>query len=55
MSVCILAIFKNEADGLEEWLQHYLDLGVSHFYLIDNDSTDNFMPIIEKYKKNITL
>ena len=49
------AIFKNESHGLEEWLLNHLNEGVEHFYLINNGSTDNFMPIIEKYNKYITL
>lgn len=49
------AIFKNESNGLEEWLLNHLNEGVEHFYLINNGSTDNFMPIIEKYNKYITL
>lgn len=53
LSIC--AIFKNESGGLEEWLQHYINEGVEHFYLIDNGSTDNYLPIIEKYNNYITL
>lgn len=49
------AIFKNESYGLEEWILHHLNEGVEHFYLINNGSTDNFMPIIEKYNQYITL
>lgn len=49
------AIFKNEAHILEEWLQHYIYHGVEHFYLINDGSTDNYMPILDKYKDYITL
>jgi len=51
----ILAIFKNEAHILEEWINLHLKEGVEHFYLINNDSTDNYMNIIEKYKDFISL
>lgn len=53
--LCILAIFKNEAHILEEWINIHLKEGVEHFYLINNDSTDNYMEIIDKYKNYITL
>ncbi len=43
------AIFKNESHILSEWLQHYLSEGVDHFYLIDNGSNDNYMPLLERY------
>jgi hypothetical protein len=51
LSVC--AIFKNEAPWLKEWIvYHNAVLGVDHFYLYNNDSTDNYKevlaPFIEK-------
>jgi len=52
---CILTIFKNETTAMDEWLQHHLSQGVSHVFMIDNGSTDDFMPIIKKYEKYITL
>ena len=52
---CIVAIFKNESEILEEWITHYLREGCSHFFLIDNDSTDKYIHIINKYINKITL
>lgn len=49
----IVAVFKNEAMGMEEWLNHYIMQGVEHFYLIDNGSTDNYKEIFSKFN-NIT-
>uniref|UniRef100_A0A6C0I4E1 Uncharacterized protein n=1 Tax=viral metagenome TaxID=1070528 RepID=A0A6C0I4E1_9ZZZZ len=46
---CIMAIFKNETMNLKIWLDHYLWQGVEHFYLIDNDSNDNPMSILQEY------
>jgi hypothetical protein len=40
---------------MDEWLQHHISQGVSHFFLIDNDSSDDFLPIIKKYSEYITL
>lgn len=54
-SLTIGAMFKNEADSMEEWLLHYLHRGVDHFYLINDESNDDFMDIISSYKKYITL
>lgn len=48
-------MFKNESEILKEWLEHYLDEGVEHFYLIDNGSDDNFIEVIEPYMNHITL
>ena len=45
----ILAIFKNETMNLKLWIDHYLWQGVEHFYLIDNDSDDNPLDILQEY------
>ena len=31
----IVAIFKNEAIAMREWLEHYIRQGVEHFYIIN--------------------
>lgn len=52
---CIVSIFKNESEILEEWINHYINEGCLQFFLIDNGSTDNYLPIINKYNKYIDL
>jgi hypothetical protein len=49
MKICVVAIFKNESHVLKEWLEHYLREGVDTFLLIDNDSSDNYKPILEPF------
>jgi glycosyltransferase involved in cell wall biosynthesis len=51
------AIFKNESHSIKEWIMHYLHHGVEHFYLINDNSTDNFMEILQEYidKDIVTL
>lgn len=51
----LCAVFKNESHILSEWIQHYLQRGVDHIYLINDHSTDDFLPIIERYRDKITL
>jgi len=51
----VCSVFKNESHILEEWINHYLLHGVEYIYLVNDFSTDNFLPIIEKYKEYITL
>ena len=53
--LAIGAIFYNEAPYLEEWLRHYLNKGVEHFYLINDLSNDNFEKVLEPYKDKVTL
>ena len=39
--VSICAIFKNEAKYLREWIEFHKIVGVEHFYLYNNFSTDD--------------
>jgi hypothetical protein len=50
-------MFKNSLFYLKEWLAFHKAVGVEHFFLCDNDSTDDFMPILAPYlaRGEITL
>lgn len=47
--VAICAIFKNEAKYLKEWIEFHKIVGVEHFYLYNNNSTDNYQTVLKKY------
>ncbi len=47
LSVC--AIFQNEADYLKEWIEYHKLLGVEHFWLYNNRSTDHYLEVLEPY------
>lgn len=47
--LAVVAILKNEGAYLKEWLDYHLLAGVDHFYLYDNDSTDNQAAVAEPY------
>jgi hypothetical protein len=47
--LAICAIFQNESLFLEEWLEFYKLIGVQHFYLYNNNSTDNYKEILNPY------
>ena len=48
-NISLLSIFKNETMNLKIFIEHYLWQGVDHFYLIDNNSTDNPLDILQPY------
>jgi len=50
--VCLLAIFKNEAHILKEWVEHYIKEGVDKFFLVNNNSNDNFYEVLLPYINN---
>jgi hypothetical protein len=41
MKLGVLGIMKNEAMNIDEWVDHYLWMGASKIFLIDNGSTDD--------------
>lgn len=45
----LAAIFKNEAPFIREWLEYHRLVGVDHFYLYNNESTDHFQPVLDPY------
>lgn len=47
LSIC--APFLNEAPFLTEWIEYHKMLGVDHFYLYNNGSTDNYLEILQPY------
>ena len=44
--LAICAIFRDEADFLDEWLRFHLGVGVEHVYLYNNFSTDHFRAVL---------
>jgi len=38
--ILLVAVIRNEAERLPYWLAHYRELGVRHFLIVDNASTD---------------
>lgn len=47
--VAVCAIFKNEGLAFKEWIEYHLLVGVDHFYLYNNQSTDHFREILQPY------
>lgn len=48
-NVSICAIFKDEADYMKEWIEFHKIVGVEHFYLYNNNSSDNYYEILKPY------
>ena len=52
--LAVVAIFKNEGKYLKEWLDYHLLAGVEHFYLYNNDSSDEYAQVLAPYvEKNL--
>lgn len=55
LSVC--TVFKNDAPYLKEWIEYHKMLGVQHFRLYNDGSTDNCQEVLQPYidKGDVTL
>ncbi len=47
--LAVVAIMKNEAPYIAEWLDYHLLAGVNHFYIYDNESPDNLKEVLRPY------
>lgn len=52
--ILLFCTIRNEAIRLPFFIKYYENLGVNHFFIIDNGSTDNLRQIL-KEKENVTL
>jgi hypothetical protein len=50
--VVIVCIVKDEAAYLEEWIAYHAALGVGHFLIYDNGSTDGSTELLERYQNH---
>ena len=42
-------VFKNESWGMREWIEHYKLHGVEHIVMVNDGSTDDYLPILQPY------
>ncbi len=50
--LAICSIFKDEAPFLKEWIEYHKMLGVEHFYMYNNNSSDAYKEILLPYIAN---
>ena len=49
--VALCSMIKNEASYLKEWIEFHRVIGVSHFYLFNNKSNDDYLEVLQPYIK----
>lgn len=49
--VSVVATVKDEGEYIEEWLEYHKYIGVQHFYIYDNESSDNLEELLAPYIK----
>jgi len=55
IEVALFGACRNENLYIEEWINHYLNLGVDHIYLVDNSSDNSLESICNNYKENVSI
>lgn len=48
-NVSIVAIAKNEGIYFKEWIEYHKLIGIEHFYIYNNESTDNTKEVLAPY------
>ncbi len=52
----ILVCFYNDfSNFVEKWLNHYINIGIKNFVLVDNNSTDNSTSILKTYENRVNI
>lgn len=49
VDLSIVAIMRNEAPYVKEWIDYHRLVGVKRFYIYDNESTDNLKEVLTPY------
>lgn len=50
--VCFYHDFENFA---RKWMDHYINIGIKNFVLVNNNSTDNSTSILKEYEKKVNI
>ncbi len=52
IDLAIVAIMKNEAPYVKEWVDYHMLVGVHKFFIYDNESEDNLKEVLQPYINN---
>ena len=55
MTLCIVTMVKDEEKEVEDWIRYHLRQGVEAFIFYDNNSSDNTITILRRYKQVIVI
>jgi len=51
-NLAIVAIFQNDSAYLKEWIEYHKLVGIEHFYLFNNLSSDGYLSVLKPYMLN---
>jgi len=53
--IILVCFYNNFVNFVEKWMNHYIDLGIKNFVMIDNNSDDGSTPLLEKYVDKVNI
>lgn len=53
--IILVCFYNNFASFVEKWMNHYIDLGIKNFVMIDNNSEDGSTSLLEKYADKVNI
>lgn len=54
-SIILICFYNNFENFAEKWINHYINIGIKNFVLIDNNSSDNSTNILKSYDKKVNI
>ena len=53
--IILICFYNNFENLVEKWINHYINIGIKNYVLIDNNSSDNSTSILTKYSKKVNI
>ncbi len=53
--IILICFYNNFENFVEKWMNHYINIGIKNFVLVDNNSNDNSINILKSYEKKVNI
>lgn len=53
--VILVCFYNNFANFAKKWMEHYINIGIRNFVLVNNNSTDASLSILKKYDTKVNI
>lgn len=54
-STILICFYSDVANFADKWINHYINIGIKNFVLVDNNSSDESSNIFKKYSKDVNI
>lgn len=53
--IILVCFYNNFENFAKKWIEHYINIGIRNFVLVNNNSTDNSLKILKKYETKVNI